>query len=65
MTWKWMIVTILLLLLVIFSVQNYEMVQVRFLLWSFTTSRALVIFGTLVIGMIIGWLGFYIWEKNR
>ena len=65
MTWKWTVVTVLLLLLVIFSVQNYEIVSINFLLWSFKTSRAIVIFGTLVVGIIIGWISHYIRRKNK
>ena len=56
MNWKWMLVLILLLLLVIFTAQNYEAVEIRFLFWSFTTSRAIVLFSTLVVGFIIGWI---------
>jgi len=54
MNWKWVVVLTLLLLLVIFTVQNYEVVKIQFLLWSFQTSRALVIFLALTIGFIIG-----------
>lgn len=56
MNWKWILVLILLLLLVIFAVQNYEIVKIQFLFWSFQTSRAIVIFSTLFIGIIIGWI---------
>ncbi|MCK9594834.1 MAG: lipopolysaccharide assembly protein LapA domain-containing protein [Candidatus Omnitrophica bacterium] len=54
MNWKWILVLILLLLLAIFSVQNYEIVKIQFLFWSFQTSRAIVIFSALFIGIIIG-----------
>ena len=56
MSWRWVLVLILLLLLVIFAVQNYEIVKIQFLFWSFQTSRAIVIFSTLFIGIIIGWI---------
>ncbi|MFH1458300.1 MAG: LapA family protein [Candidatus Omnitrophota bacterium] len=56
MNWKWILVLILLLHLVIFAVQNYEIVKIQFLFWSFRTSRAIVIFSTLFIGIIIGWI---------
>ncbi|NQT23644.1 MAG: LapA family protein, partial [Candidatus Omnitrophica bacterium] len=39
---------------VIFTTQNYEVVKLQFLLWSFETSRAIIIFASLVIGFIIG-----------
>ncbi|MBU1864079.1 MAG: LapA family protein [Candidatus Omnitrophica bacterium] len=46
---------ILLLGLVIFTVQNYAVVQIRFLFWGFETSRAIIIFVTLLVGFLIGW----------
>jgi uncharacterized integral membrane protein len=56
MGWKWTLVLISLLLLVIFAVQNYEIVKIQFLFWSFQTSRAIVILLTLFTGIIIGWI---------
>jgi len=52
--WKWIVVIILLLFLVIFTAQNHEAVKIQFLFWSFQTSRAIIIFSSLVIGFIIG-----------
>ena len=43
-------------LIVIFSIQNAEELQVRFLFWSITTRRVFVLFGVLAIGIILGWL---------
>ena len=65
MNWHWIVVLILMLFLVIFTVQNYEVVNIQFLFWSFSTSRAIVIFATLLIGIIIGGIGSYVWNKNR
>jgi uncharacterized integral membrane protein len=56
MNWRWIVVLILLLLLVIFTAQNYEVVKIQFLFLSFETSRALIIFTTLFIGIVIGWI---------
>ena len=56
MHWKWVLVLVLLVFLVIFTVQNYEVVKIQFLFWSFETSRAIIIFATLVIGVLIGWI---------
>lgn len=63
MNWKWILVLMLLLLLVIFAVQNYEIVKIQFLFWSFQTSRAIVIFSTLFIGIIIGWISSAIMKR--
>ncbi len=65
MSWKWIIVLIVMLFLVIFTVQNYEIIKIQFLFWSFQTSRAIVIFATLLIGIIIGWIGGYHFKANE
>lgn len=46
----------IILLIVIFAVQNYEVVQVNFLFWSFTMSRAVMIFILLAIGFLSGFI---------
>ena len=56
MNWKIILVIVLLSLLVIFTVQNYEVVEVKFLIWSLTASRVLIIFSTFCAGLIIGWV---------
>jgi uncharacterized integral membrane protein len=43
-------------LVIIFVLQNTQVVEVRFLFWTISMSRALMLFGTLVIGLIGGWL---------
>ncbi|MBL7170453.1 MAG: LapA family protein [Candidatus Omnitrophica bacterium] len=65
MNWRWIIILILMLLLVIFTAQNYEAVAIQFLFWSFQTSRAIIIFGTLLLGIIIGWTSFYMWKRQE
>ena len=59
---KWILTTLLLILLIIFTVQNYEVVSIQFLFWSFQTSRTIIIFVTLLMGIIIG---FFISFKKR
>lgn len=46
--------TILLLFVVIFTLQNSEVVSIKFLFWSFELSRALMIFLVLAAGILIG-----------
>ena len=41
---------------VIFVLQNTQVVEVRFLFWTILMSRALILFATLAIGLIGGWL---------
>jgi uncharacterized integral membrane protein len=43
-------------LLVIFTAQNYEVVELRFLFWKLEMSRAILMFGFLSAGSLIGWL---------
>ncbi len=56
MSAKWVFVLLLLLVSVIFTAQNYEVMQIKFVIWSFQTSKAILIFVTFVIGLLIGWL---------
>ncbi|MBN1898637.1 MAG: LapA family protein [Spirochaetes bacterium] len=51
---KFIIILLLLLVLIIFTIQNYEIVKIRFLIWSFQTSRAIMIFLSVLIGGVIG-----------
>lgn len=55
MNLKLILIVILASLSVIFIVQNVAAVEVSFLFWSISMSRALLIFFTLVIGFILGW----------
>ena len=54
MHWKLIILLVLSLLLIIFAVQNYEVVSIQFLFWSFQTSRTIVLFGAFIIGVLVG-----------
>ena len=54
MHWKLIMLLVLSLLLVIFAVQNYEVVSIQFLFWSFETSRAIILFGAFIVGVLVG-----------
>ena len=43
-------------LIVLFTAQNYEVVELRLLFWKLEMSRAIMIFGVLVAGVAVGWL---------
>ena len=47
---------ILLALVIVFALQNTQVVDVQFFFWTLSMSRALVLLGTLVIGLFGGWL---------
>ncbi|MGA1843700.1 MAG: lipopolysaccharide assembly protein LapA domain-containing protein [bacterium] len=54
---KLLLIIGLLLLLVIFTLQNTQEVDIKLFFWSIYTSKALVILVPLIIGLIIGWFG--------
>jgi uncharacterized integral membrane protein len=56
MKWKVNLILILIGLVIIFAIQNAEVVTIRFLIWSFMASRVFVIFGAFVSGMISTWV---------
>jgi uncharacterized integral membrane protein len=56
MSMKMPAVIFLLLLVVIFTLQNTEQVNINFLFWHVTLSRALMLFLVLTVGLLIGWL---------
>ncbi|MFH1888922.1 MAG: lipopolysaccharide assembly protein LapA domain-containing protein [Candidatus Omnitrophota bacterium] len=64
MYFKWFLVLLLLLILVVFTAQNYEVVRIHFLFWSFQTSRAIIIFLALLIGIIIGCIGCAVMKRR-
>ena len=43
-------------LVVIFIIQNVVVVDVRFLFWTLSMSRSLLVFLLIAIGVIVGWL---------
>jgi len=46
----------LLILVLIFVLQNSETVNIRFLFWQFAASRALLVFGIFLAGLVGGYL---------
>ena len=48
------IAIVFLLLVVLFAVQNAQMVPITFLAWSFDINQALVVLGSACLGVIIG-----------
>lgn len=51
---KLIIVAVFLLLIVIFALQNSEVVEVNFLFWGFSMSRAVMIFLLPALGFVLG-----------
>ena len=55
------IFSILVALVLIFVIQNTQVVEFRFLAWKISMSRALLMLGAFIIGAIVGWL----WRRPR
>ncbi len=53
---KLVLALVLIGLVVLFAVQNYEVVQLRLLFWSVEMSRALLLFLVLATGIGLGWI---------
>ena len=52
-------------LFAIFVVQNANVVELRFLFWSVQASRALVLLGTFIVGLVSGWTSVLVFRKER
>ena len=55
MTFKLIGTTALIILVMIFAVQNAAVVDIRLLFWDVAFPRSLLIFMMLLIGVVIGW----------
>ena len=53
---KNIILLVLTTLVIILVLQNTQVVEVQFFFWKMSMSRALMLFGTFLIGLIAGWL---------
>ena len=58
-------IMVLLLLVVIFTLQNTEIVSLQFLLWNFSLSRALMFFLILTIGILVGFFAATMQRKDH
>jgi putative membrane protein len=56
MNLKLVLIFVIASLVVIFITQNAAVVDVRFLFWNVSMSRALLIFFLLILGIALGWL---------
>ena len=53
---KTIIILVLVAFLVIFLLQNTEVIDVQFLFWQISMSRIVLLFSTFIVGLITGWL---------
>jgi len=61
---KGIVFLVLGLLFATFIVQNAEVVQVRFLFWSAQASRAIILLGTFILGIIVGYVSGRVRRKE-
>jgi putative membrane protein len=52
---KNIIIGILVVLFLVFVFQNTQVTEVQLLFWKVSMSRALMIFGNVFVGVILGW----------
>jgi uncharacterized integral membrane protein len=57
MYYKLLFALVLLILVLVFIIQNGAMVEIHFLAWSLTMGRGLMVLAILLVGIAIGWLG--------
>ncbi len=67
MNFKLALVIILGSLAVLFIAQNSNVVEIGFLYWKVSMSSALLIFFTLMIGVILGWFlhSYLLYRKSK
>ncbi|MFB0505701.1 MAG: lipopolysaccharide assembly protein LapA domain-containing protein [Thermodesulfobacteriota bacterium] len=53
---KTIIFVILSVLILVFVIQNTQVVETRFLIWTISMSRSLLLLGTFFMGIVAGWL---------
>lgn len=53
---RMILILVLLSLLIIFSIQNSEIIQLKVFFWNVSIPRILLIMGSLIIGVVIGFL---------
>lgn len=53
---KTIVFVILAVLILLFVIQNTQVVETRFLVWTISMSRSLLLLGTFIMGVIAGWL---------
>jgi len=67
MSFKVGLIAILAFIVLIFLAQNTEVVKVSFLFWEMSMSRAVLLFFSLLIGFVAGWIlhSFLSYRKNK
>ncbi len=65
MGWKLSLAAAAALILAIFTAQNVEVVEVRFLFWQVEMSRSLLVLGVFLAGAGVGWALAAVGHRHR
>ena len=65
MLYKSLITAVLIVLVMIFAIQNAAIVEIRLLFWEVAFPRSLLIFMMLLVGIVIGWFTRSIFRITR
>ncbi len=49
---------------ILFTLQNTQVVEVRLLFWTLSMSRVLLIILLLVVGVVLGWVGHGVYSRR-
>lgn len=58
-------IIVLLVVLVIFAIQNAQPVAIKFLFWGFETTAVLSILVSFLIGFLVGWLVMWVGPRKK
>jgi uncharacterized integral membrane protein len=64
MSWKMVLFLVPAVLVTIFIFQNHEITKVNFLLWSLESSKAIILFLTLLVGIFMGGIISFVVRKE-
>ena len=53
------------ILVIVFIVQNIEMIEVSFLAWTISVNRAVMVLVVFAVGIILGWIVGSLGRKRR
>jgi len=62
--WKITLILLPVLVVMIFIFQNHEITKVNFLFWSLESSKAIVLFLTLLVGIFMGGIISFVVRKE-
>jgi len=64
-SWRLLLSIVLIGAVFLFVFQNIGVVEIRFLFWSASVSRSLLLLIVLVVGVVVGWIWHSLWRRAR